>query len=317
MLVRFGFELGLEFTSQVTIITALGIHPSRDVSVCCPDTLHTQPPRPVEHFLDAFGNRCGRLVAPPGRLRLWADGVAADSGEADAVAWNARQHEVAELPIDALPYIQGSRYCDTDRLTPIAWQLFGNGPQGWGRVQAVCDWVHHNVQFGYAFASSTRSAFEVYQERVGVCRDFAHLAITFCRCLNIPARYASGYLGDIGVPEDPNEMDFSAWFEAFVGGRWYTFDARHNMPRVGRQLMVRGRDAADVAMLTSFGVHHLSSFRVWTYEVDSTHSLAPEVMLDSRRNEGVSNFGCGLAEGHTPSSGVQPHLPDLAVRMES
>jgi transglutaminase-like putative cysteine protease len=230
----------------------------------------------LQEFSDAFGNRCGRLVAPPGKLRLWNDTVVEDTGAPDVVRPDARQHPVEELPPEVLPYLLGSRYCEVDRLSDAAWELFGQTPLGWARVQAVCDWVHTQVRFGYQFARPTKTAFEVYTERQGVCRDFTHLAVTFCRCLNIPARYATGYLGDIGVPAAPFPMDFSAWFEVYLDGQWFTFDARHNVPRIGRVLMARGRDAVDVALTTSFGPANLEKFTVWTDEVQDASVSEPQ-----------------------------------------
>jgi transglutaminase-like putative cysteine protease len=160
-----------------------------------------------------------------------------------------------------------SRYCETDKLTDIAWSLFGNTPQGWARVQAICDFVHGHVSFGYEHAHHMKSAHDVYEQRNGVCRDFAHLALTFCRCMGIPARYCTGYMGDIGIPPDPCPMDFSGWFQVYLSGQWYTFDARHNVPRIGRILMATGRDAADVALTTSFGRMDLTKFFVVSDEV--------------------------------------------------
>jgi len=222
---------------------------------------------PVSDELDSFGNWRSRFVSPVGTLRIYSLGVVHDSGDPDHVLHRARQIPVEQLPPEVLLYLHGSRYCETDLLSTTAWQLFGHAPTGWGRVQAICDFVHSHIQFGYAFARSTKTAWEVFQERRGVCRDFAHLAITFCRAMNIPARYCTGYLGDIGVPLSDAPMDFSGWFEAFLDGRWHTFDARHNVPRIGRILLARGRDAADVAISTVFGPSSLQSFRVWTDEV--------------------------------------------------
>ncbi len=195
------------------------------------------------------------------------DLIVEDNGLADPVAPNAKQIPVQDLPPDVLVYLLSSRYCEVERLLDVAWGLFGGTPEGWGRVQAICDWVHGNVRFDYLSARPTKTAYDVYAERAGVCRDFSHLALTFCRCLNIPARYATGYLGDIGIPPQPYPMDFSGWFEAYLDGRWYTFDARHNVPRIGRVLMAYGRDAVDVALTTSFGTTRLEKFAVWTDEV--------------------------------------------------
>jgi transglutaminase-like putative cysteine protease len=216
---------------------------------------------------DSFGNWCTRIVAPAGEVRIFADALVSDTGLPDIVAPEAPQAPVESLPPDTLLFLLGSRYCETDLLTPIAWQLFGGTPPGWPRVQAICDYVHGRIQFGYGFARPTKTAWQVHEERAGVCRDFAHLAIAFCRSMNIPARYCTGYLGDIGVPPSDAPMDFSGWFEAFLGGDWYTFDARHNTPRIGRVLIARGRDASDVAISTAFGASALTGFRVWTDEV--------------------------------------------------
>jgi transglutaminase-like putative cysteine protease len=196
-----------------------------------------------------------------------ADFLAHDDGEPDPIAPQAEQHALEDLPVEVLIYLLGSRYCETDRLSSTAWSLFGQVPKGWSLVKAICDYVHDRITFGYQYASPGKTAWDAHSERRGVCRDFMHLAITFCRNCNIPARYCTGYLGDIGVPVDDAPMDFSGWFEVYLGGRWYTFDARHNKPRIGRILMARGRDATDVAMVTSFGPCSLASFKVITEEV--------------------------------------------------
>jgi len=222
---------------------------------------------PLVAYRDLFGNWCSRIVAPAGRIVITADAVVNDSGLPDVVAPQATQTPVEHLPEEALVYLLGSRYCETDQLSDIAWQRFGAGPTGWARVQAVCDFVHRHIVFGYQHARRTRTAWEAYQEGVGVCRDYAHLAIAFCRCLNIPARYCTGYLGDMGTPPPYGPMDFAGWFEAWLGDRWYTFDARNNTPRIGRVLMARGRDACDVALSTTFGPNALESFKVWTDEI--------------------------------------------------
>jgi transglutaminase-like putative cysteine protease len=249
------------------MVLKLYTHPSRSASLLTPEWIAVQPNTDVEEFTDSFGNHCGRLVASPGKLRLWSKATVEDSGLPDPVAPYAQQQPVEDLPQGVLPFLFGSRYCEVDKLTDVAWPLFGQTRPGWSRVQAVCDWVHTNVRFGYRFARSTKSAWEVYQERNGVCRDMNHLALTFCRCLGIPARYVTGYLGDIGVPASPCPMDFSGWFEAYLDGQWYTFDARHNVPRIGRVVMARGRDAVDVAMTTSFGQTILEKFVVVTDEI--------------------------------------------------
>jgi transglutaminase-like putative cysteine protease len=257
------------------MILALKIHPSRASDIVVPDELCTDPCVPIAHDLDAFGNWVSRFVAPPGEFRIYNDALVEDSGLPDLVVPGAAQMAVQALPPDALLYLSGSRYCETDLLSPIAWQLFGHTPAGWERVQAIVDFVHNHIQFGYPFARSTKTAWQVYEERAGVCRDFAHLAIALCRSMNIPARYCTGYLGDIGVPVSDAPMDFSGWFEAFLDGRWYSFDARHKTPRIGRIVIARGRDAADVAISTAFGPTFLKSFRVWTDEIVRRPSAPP------------------------------------------
>ncbi len=252
------------------MLLTLSVHYSRAADLAWPDLLNTQPHIPVAAYRDLFGNWCSRIVAPQGRLTLSADAVINDNGQPDAVAPYAMQVPVEQLPDSVLVYLLGSRYCETDRLSEIAWQLFGRGPTGWARVQAVCDFVHDHISFGYHHARRTRTALEAYNEGVGVCRDYAHLAIAFCRCLNIPARYCTGYLGDIRIPPIPGPMDFAGWFEVYLGDAWYTFDARNNTPRIGRILMARGRDACDVALANTFGPNTLQRFQVWAEEVPLT-----------------------------------------------
>ena len=244
------------------MVALLNVHPSRVADLRAPDELCVSPATRVETFVDSFGNRCCRFVAPQGGLRLSSSTLIYDAGISDAVNIAAREIPPEELPHEALRYLYNSRYCEVDRFSTIALELFGSAPPGWTRVQAVCDWVHSKVSFGYQYARPTKSALDVFTERFGVCRDFQHLAVTMCRALNIPARYATGYLGDIGVPASPDPMDFSAWFEAYLEDRWWTFDARHNRPRLGRVLMATGRDASDVAITTSFGIANLKQFSV-------------------------------------------------------
>jgi transglutaminase-like putative cysteine protease len=267
MKINVGFELSYDCPQPTPMILMLSIHYSRVSDLLKPDHLVINPSVPIKAYRDGFGNWCSRIVAPKGEVRLWADSIVNDPGMPDRVDRWAEQHAVHDLPEDTLVYLLGSRYCETDRLSETAWALFGHGPAGWGRVQAICDFVHQNVKFGYEHARPTKTAWETFHERQGVCRDFAHLAVSFCRCVNIPARYCTGYLGDIGMPPSAAPMDFSGWFEAFVGGQWHTFDARSNIPRVGRVLIARGRDASDVAISTTFGPNTLKSFRVWTDEV--------------------------------------------------
>jgi transglutaminase-like putative cysteine protease len=223
-------------------------------------------------YRDSFGNWCTRMVAPQGRTRISADVIVNDTGAPDVIAPQAQQVPVQDLPEDTLLILLGSRYCETDRLSETAWNLFGQTPTGWGRVQAICDYVHRHITFGYEHARTTRTALEGFYDKTGVCRDFAHLAVAFCRCMNIPARYCTGYLGDIGMPPPYSAMDFAGWFEAYLDGYWYTFDPRNNIPRIGRVLIARGRDAADVAISSSFGPNTLKSFKVWTDEVSEVQS---------------------------------------------
>jgi len=274
MQIQIGYELVYECPQPTPMVLMLTVHHSRAADLVEPDRLVTEPAVPIRQYHDGFGNWCSRIVAPPGQIRLFAEGIVNDSGLPDVAAPDAVQHTIPDLPDDTLAFLLGSRYCETERLADIAWSLFGKTPLGWGRVQAICDFVHQHVVFGYEHARASRTGWEGYCDRTGVCRDFAHLAITFCRCMNIPARYCTGYLGDIGVPVDPAPMDFSAWFEVYLDGRWFTFDARHNHPRIGRIVMARGRDAADVAISTNFGPVQLVKFSVITEEVASADRVS-------------------------------------------
>ena len=265
--IRFGYELIYTCPQPTPMVLMLHVHHSRVSDLVMPDHLITTPALDVEPYRDTYGNWCSRIVAPAGDTRLTTTTTIRDHGQADVVVPQAQQTPVQHLPSDVLMYLLASRYCDTERLLPIAWQLFNMAPGGWGRVQAICDYVHQHIQFGYEHARPTKTASEAYSEGAGVCRDFAHLAIAFCRCMNIPARYCTGYLGDVGIAPVPAPMDFAGWFEAWLDGRWYTFDARNNTPRIGRILMARGRDAADVALSTTFGPNVLKSFAVWADEV--------------------------------------------------
>ena len=267
MIQRLGYDIRFDMPSPVAMVTLLNVHPSRTMDLCAPDVLRVEPAVPMDSFIDSFGNRCNRFVAQQGPLRLTSSTLIRDSGLPDAVNFGAREVPVQELPYDALRYLYSSRYCEVDRFATVAVELFGALPRGWSRVQAVCSWVHSRVVFGYQFARPTKTASEVFAECSGVCRDFQHLAVTLCRALHIPARYATGYLGDIGVPPAASPMDFSAWFEVYLEDRWWTFDARHNQPRIGRVLMATGRDASDVAITTSFGMANLTQFTVITEEL--------------------------------------------------
>ncbi len=273
MKIRVGCDLTYTCTAPTPMVLMLNVHPSRSADLLAPDLIRVSPIRPLSIYSDMFGNTCCRLVAPAGDIRIMTDTVVADSGLPDPVVPDAAQHAISDLPHDALQFLMSSRYCETDRLMNFAWSQFGKTPEGWGRVQAIVDFVHNHIRFDYMQARVTRSAADVLDERVGVCRDFAHLAVALCRCMNIPARYATGYLGDIGVPFDPAPMDYSAWFEVYLGGRWYTFDARHNVPRIGRIVIARGRDAADVAISTTFGWNQLKNFTVWTDEVTEAQGM--------------------------------------------
>jgi len=274
MQIHVGYELIYNCPQPTPMILVLNVHYSRASDIVTSDYLTTDPSIPITAYRDAFGNWCSRIVAPAGRTRLKSRAVVRDTGEPDVVVTSAQQHEVEDLPEETLVYLMGSRYCETDRLSDEAWELFGQTPPGWARVQAICDYVHNHITFGYENARSTRTAWEAFNERTGVCRDFAHLAITFCRCMNIPARYCTGYLSDIGIPPPHGVMDFAAWFEAYLGGRWYTFDPRNNEPRIGRVLIARGRDAVDVAIATTFGPNTLESFTVWADEIEESVAAA-------------------------------------------
>jgi transglutaminase-like putative cysteine protease len=271
MQIRLGYDIEFEMPAPATIVALLNVHPSRATDLLEPDVMHTNPATPVETFQDAFGNICTRLLAPQGLIRLSSSTLIADTGLPDPISWGAREVPVNQLPHEVLRYLYNSRYCEVDRFSMIALELFGAVPPGWQRVQAVCDWVHTRVTFGYQHARPSKSALDVYTERFGVCRDFQHLAVTMCRALNIPARYVTGYLGDIGVPVSDTPMDFSAWFEAYLEDRWWTFDARHSVSRIGRVLMAAGRDASDVAITTSFGMANLRKFVVVTEEAHQAH----------------------------------------------
>jgi transglutaminase-like putative cysteine protease len=267
MKIRAGYDIAFTVFQPTPMILMLSVHPSRMKDLRTNPRILTEPPLPLREYRDMFGNICTRVTAGPGQVRFSSTVDILDSGRPDEALASARQHPIDELPDDALIYLLGSRYCDTQKLSDFAWQTFGNSTTGWDRVQAICDFVHNHIKFGYRYARDDRTAFDAHQERVGVCRDFTHLAVALCRCMNIPARYCTGYLGDIGVPPDPAPMDFSAWFEVFLEGRWFTFDARHNRPRIGRVVIARGRDAADVAISTSFGPTRLATFKVITEEV--------------------------------------------------
>ncbi len=272
MLIRFGFEIIFGLTAPTPMTLLLAPYPSVAPRLRQPESLQVEPQIPVHDFVDNFGNQATRMLAPEGSLRLFYNNLIEDNGQPDPICPEARQHSVNELPDETLLFLMDSRYCEAELLADEAWKLFGGVAPGWARVQAVCDWVNAHVTFGYEHARATRTALDVFQERKGVCRDFTHLAVAFCRALNIPTRYCNGYLGDIGIPPDPAPMDFNAWFEVYLENQWFTFDARHNMPRIGRILVSRGRDAKDAAMTTAFGRADLEKFTVWTEEVTSNQT---------------------------------------------
>ncbi|MGZ5862163.1 MAG: transglutaminase-like domain-containing protein [Methyloceanibacter sp.] len=274
MKIHAGYEISYDCLQPTPMILTLSVHPSRRPTLLTSDRMLLDPLVPTKEYCDGFGNICHVIRAPAGRLTISADFHVQDSGEKDEVAPDATQRPLETLSVETLVYLLGSRYCETDRLSNFAWSTFGKIPQGWTLVQAIVDYVHDHVTFGYPHANATRTAFDTFAGGKGVCRDFAHLAVTLCRCMNVPARYCTGYLGDIGVPPDPAPMDFSAWFEAYIGDRWYTFDARHNEPRIGRILIARGRDATDVAITTSYGPHLLAGFKVVTDEMTEAEGPA-------------------------------------------
>jgi transglutaminase-like putative cysteine protease len=274
MHIRYGFDVALDLAQPTTILTMMDVHSDFRRGVAEERDREVTPAVAGERFVDDSGNIVRRLSAPAGPLSLRLQGVFRTHGREDEVDTAAEAVAAPALPHDTLPFLRPSRYCETDLLSDFAWANFGAISGGWARVQAICDFVHQRLRFSYPEARPTRTASEALGEGVGVCRDFTHLAVALCRCLNIPARYCNGYLGDIGVPPDPAPMDFNAWFEAFIGDRWFTFDARHNQPRIGRILIARGRDAADIPMITTFGSHRLTRFAVVTEEIKERASIA-------------------------------------------
>ncbi len=273
MHLRLGYDLRFDLPAPVAIVALLHVHPIFQSRLLTSDAVQTEPELPIREYTDSFGNRCSRVHAPAGSLRLHNTLEILAPDHPDEAGTDAAEIPVENLPDDVLQFLLSSRYCEVDRMVAIAGDLFGHLPRGWARAQAVCDYVHRIVQFGYAFARPTKTALDVFTERTGVCRDFQHLAITLCRALNIPARYATGYLGDFGIAPVGSPMDFSAWFEVFLGGRWWTMDARFNVPRIGRVLMATGRDAADVALTTSFGSANLQYFEVIAQWLDEPRQV--------------------------------------------
>lgn len=275
MLIRYGYRITIAAEQSLPLVTMMTARPERRLDLRAPERFYTDPGVPYAIHADMFGNLRMRLTAPPGDFTLSSDAVIADSGLADASFPDGQEMPVEALPDDVLTYLAPSRYCETDLLYDTAWQRFGGLPMGWHRVQAISDFVHNHLRFSYSQADSFRTAKGAYDNGLGVCRDYAHLAIAFCRALNIPARYVFGHLGDIGVPAPPDPMDFCAWMEVWLSGRWWTFDPRNNVPRIGRIKIGHGRDAADTPMLTSFGTHVLKHFQVWTDEVDQNGNRMP------------------------------------------
>jgi transglutaminase-like putative cysteine protease len=273
MLIRAGYEISYDCPQPTPMTLLLSVRPERMFDLVTVQRITSFPNVAMRQYRDLFGNVGHRFVAPAGRITLRSDFVIEDSGLPDAVQLEAPAHPVEDLPDEVLPYLVGSRYCETQLLCDTAWSLFGGTEPGWARVQAIVDYVHDRISFGYEHARSTRTAAEAHEERRGVCRDFAHLAVALCRCMNVPARYCTGYLGDIGIPLVDAPMDFSGWFEAYLGGEWRTFDARHNTPHIGRIPIAYGRDAADVPISTSFGTATLAGFKVVTEEVGSQAEL--------------------------------------------
>jgi len=278
MLIRLGFEAAFDFSESTAVVLMGDLHPERAPTIRQLERLTVTPSVAVTEYRDTYGNLCKRTVVPAGRVSFRTSALVEDDGQPDVQVWTAFQHQVQDLPNEVLLFLLPSRYCEVDsELRDIAWARFGKEPAGWPLVQAVCNFVHQHIRFDYMMARANRTALEVYREGAGVCRDYMHLAIAFCRSLNVPARYCTGYLGDIGVPPMPDPIDFSAWFEVYLGGGWHTFDARNNTPRIGRVLMARGRDAADVALTTTFGVNTLKSFQVWTEEVQAATGQLPRM----------------------------------------
>ncbi|RBP12823.1 transglutaminase-like putative cysteine protease [Roseiarcus fermentans] len=266
MLIEAGFDIAFECPAPTPMLLQLRVHPTRDADLLTPDRIVSEPRLPMREYLDQFGNRVTRVEVPAGLVTFSNRFVIHDSGLPDATPPDVGTTPIADLPDDALLFLLSSRYCDSDKLADFAWSQFGRNAGGARCMRAISDFAHEKIRFDYKQARSTRAASDSMHEGVGVCRDFAHLAIALCRCMNMPARYCTGYLGDIGVPPDVNPGDFSGWAEVFLDGRWWTLDARHNHPRIGRIVMGRGRDAADVAMSTAFGVANLKRFVVVTDE---------------------------------------------------
>ena len=279
MLIQIGYEIELALTAPTTVLGALHVHPSRAHDLQAPERFAIEPPLPFSSYQDGFDNTITRVDVPAGvdRVRFSNHALLADSGRPDPVHLDARQHALHELPSEVFQFLLASRYCEVDsELMPFAWDRFGSTPEGWARVQAICDYTHRHIRFDYQQARANRTALQAWREGVGVCRDYAHLSVALCRCLNIPARYVTGYLGDMGTPPPYPAGDFAAWMEVYLGGAWHSFDARNNTPRIGRVLMARGRDAADVPITMVFGWNQLTRFEVVTDEVPAENPAPPQ-----------------------------------------
>lgn len=254
-----GCEFG--FDAPLTTSAVLQVAPSFEPTV---QIRHERWDTDADHhgYIDLYGNRCERFTVPPGPSRLAYEAEVVVTAPRDVIEPDAPETPSAALPDECLSFVLPSRFCLPDELGNEAWQRFGELTPGWGRVQAVVDCVHDLIEFDYEASNPWTTAADALRERRGVCRDYAHLAISFCRALNIPSRYVFGYISDVGVPAPTEPMDFAAWFEAYLDGEWRTFDPRNNTPRVGRVVVGRGRDAADVALVTSLGALPLTAFEV-------------------------------------------------------
>lgn len=287
MLVLSEFDLQFNLPAPVAMVTVLHLYPTLEPQLRSGNELkvemlsgYTDVPNtavPTTEYLDSFGNRCARFHAPAGYLRLSGQSILDADPLPDRIYSDANQAQIEDLPSDVLQFLLPSRYCQIDQFGAIAQDLFSHYTPGWARATAIRDWVHDKVTFNYNAARPTKTALDVFMERVGVCRDFQHLAITLSRCLNIPARYVTGYIGDIRRPYS-GAGDFSAWYQVFLDGQWIDLDARHNYPRLGRLLMAVGRDAADVAITTSFGAAYLASFYVESNEIDEAGNKIPPTL---------------------------------------
>jgi transglutaminase-like putative cysteine protease len=315
MRVRVGCEFTYETQTPVPMLMLVQARPDGEHEIRY-ESQWTEPNLSVREYRDGFENPCWRLVLPAGRSVVRYDAVVEVSGEADIVVPDAPLVPVQDLPDDVLVFTLPSRYIQSDLLLDDAWQLFGDTPQTWARVQAVCDWVHANVEYGYGLSGPSTTALDVFKQRQGVCRDFAQLSVALCRALNIPARYTFGYLGDIAVEPPDVPMDFHAWFEAYLGGRWYTFDARHNVPRIGRVKIAHGRDAVDVALSTAYGSATLKSMIVWSDEIADDHGDAlASTGEGTATGDGAVNRGGATQGASSESAPVGAHRtePDPAA----